>query len=799
MNEKVLQTLEYDKIKDQLYPFIQTEQGERLVADLHPSANFAEVSAWLQETNEAVLIDRMRGGMLLPSLVDIKDQVRRLEIQASLNGTEIVSLAQVLIATAAIANFFEKLQEDDLGSSVTLLQERVDNLTLLPELTATVQKALDETGHVLDGASSTLASLRRRMTGHENSIRQKLQGLTRGKSAQYLSEPIITRRSDRYVLPVKAEYRHQIPGVVHDQSQSGQTYYIEPQVVVEMANAWSELHVQALAEEDRILAELSVELADHSEDLLTNALILGQLDFINAKARLAKSQNAQAPVLSKDQSVDLQQAWHPLISEKVAVKNDIALGGDYQTLIITGPNTGGKTITIKTLGLLQLLAQSGLFITTGRPSTVAVFEQVFADIGDEQSIEQNLSTFSSHMANIRQILTQINDRSLVIYDELGAGTDPQEGAALAMAILDKTRELKAKTIATTHYPELKLYGYDRPETENASMVFDVETLKPTYQLLIGVPGQSNALAIAKRLGFADDLLADAKSMVNPEDQNLNRMIQDLVDQRQLVKSERVSLEDKTKEVDQKAATLDEKTLKLEQDEAKVMMAAKKEANHLVSKTRKEADQLISEIRKERLAGGQASGLSEQELQKQKQAIASLHQTDHLEKNKILQKAKKAKVLTAGDEVMVQSYKQQGTLVKKHKNGQWEVQLGILKMLVDEDDLVKTEATAKAQETKKKQHKQKVAKTAHKTSATGRVQAKLDLRGVRYEAAIVDLDRYLDTVTLANLSSVEIIHGKGTGALRKGVTDFLRSDRRVKEFHFASANAGGDGATIVTLR
>ncbi|GAP03002.1 MutS family ATPase [Fructobacillus pseudoficulneus] len=799
MNKKVLQTLEYDKVKDQLYPFIQTEQGKRLVADLMPSSDFDQVSTWLQETNEAVLIDRLKGGLILPALVDIKDQVRRLEIQASLNGSEIVSLAQVLTATAAIAHFFEKMQDDDLAGSIDLLNARVENLTLLPELTTTVQRSIDETGQILDAASSTLASIRRRMVGHENAIRQKLQSYTRGKSAQYLSEAIVTKRADRYVLPVKAEYRHQIPGVVYDQSQSGQTYYIEPQVVVEMANQWSELHVQALAEEDRILADLSARLAEHSEDLLTNALILGQLDFINAKARLAKSQNAQAPALSKDRSVNLQQAWHPLIGEQKAVKNDIALGLDYQTLIITGPNTGGKTITIKTLGLLQLLAQSGLFITTGRPSTVAVFDQIFADIGDEQSIEQNLSTFSSHMANIKNILAETNDQSLVIFDELGAGTDPQEGAALAMAILDRARSLQAKTIATTHYPELKLYGYDRDQTENASMVFDVETLKPTYQLLIGVPGQSNALAIAKRLGFDDELLADAQSMVNPEDQNLNRMIQDLVDQRQLVKTERADLADKTKQVEQESADLSEKTLKLEQSQAKVMLDAKNEANHLVAKTRKEAEQLIATIRKERLAGGQTANLSEQDLQKQKQAIAALHQTDHLEKNKILQKAKKAKTLSAGDEVVVQSYNQQGTLVKKHKNGQWEVQLGILKMLVDEDDLVKTEATAKAQKEKQKQHKQKVAKTVHNTSSTGRVQAKLDLRGVRYEAAIVDLDRYLDTVVLANLSSVEIIHGKGTGALRKGVTDFLRSDRRVKEFHFASANAGGDGATIVTLR
>lgn len=798
MNQKVLQTLEYEKVKQELLPFIQTAQGEKLVAALQPSSSFDEVSEWLQETAEAAMVERLHGGLALPNLEDIEEQARRLQIEASLNGSEIVALAKVLQATAAIAHFFERIQEDDLKGSLPRLQAKVEQLILLPELTKKVQETVDDQGRVLDSASSALASFRRQMAGKEAAIRERLANYTRGKSARYLSETIVTKRADRYVLPVKVEYRHQVPGIVHDQSQSGQTYYIEPQAVVELANDLSEVRVLALAEEDRVLSELSVLLAEHEEDLRQNAAVLGQLDFINAKARLAKAQNAMAPELSKEKAVALHQAWHPLIGEAKSVKNDISLGEDFETLIITGPNTGGKTITIKTLGLLQLLAQSGLFITVGRPSTVTVFDDIFADIGDEQSIEQNLSTFSSHMENIKGILEKTNENSLVIFDELGAGTDPSEGAALAMAILDKTKALGARTIATTHYPELKLYGNERPGTENASMVFDVETLKPTYQLLIGVPGQSNALAIAARLGFDQAVLADAKTMVNPEDQQLNDMIKDLVEQRQAVKAERAQLN-----ADQEAAKvakekLDEEQLKLEKDQAKVMLDAKRKANELVSKTRNEAEKLIKEIRSERLNGGSsAQKLSEQDLQKQKQAIAALQQSDKLEKNKVLQKAKRVKELHAGDEVLVSSYNQQGTLVKKHKNGQWEVQMGILKMLVDEDDLTKTEATAKAQQEKKK--RQKVAKTAARSGNTGRVQAKLDLRGVRYEAALTDLDRYLDSVVLANLSSVEIIHGKGSGALRQGVTQFLRSDRRVKEFHFASANAGGDGATIVTLK
>ncbi|CAK1243509.1 dsDNA-specific endonuclease/ATPase MutS2 (MutS2) [Fructobacillus fructosus] len=799
MNSKVLQTLEYEKVKGELLPFIQTEQGAKIVAALQPSSDFQEVSRWLEETAEAAMVERLHGGLALLDLTDIKEQVRRLQIQASLNGKDIVALAKVLKATAAVAHFFQRIQADDMQDSVPRLQSMVDQLVLLPELTKRVEQTIDDNGRVLDSASTALASFRRQMAGKEEAIRQRLANYTRGKSARYLSETIVTKRADRYVLPVKVEYRHQVPGIVHDQSQSGQTYYIEPQSVVEMANELSETRVLALAEEDRVLAELSVMLADHLEDLRQNAMVLGKLDFVNAKARLAKAQNAMAPELSEKKEVVLNQAWHPLIGEKKAVKNDIALGEKYETLIITGPNTGGKTITIKTLGLLQLLAQSGLFITVGRPSVVAVFDEIFADIGDEQSIEQNLSTFSSHMENIKGILTRTDENSLLIFDELGAGTDPAEGAALAMAILDRAKDLGAQTIATTHYPELKLYGNERSGTENASMVFDVKTLKPTYQLLIGVPGQSNALAIASRLGFDQQLLADAKTMVNPENQKLNEMIKDLVDQRQAAKTERERLARDQKNLVATQTELEEKTLKLEKEQAKVMLDAKKRANELVSKTKREAEQLIKEIRSERLAGGQKNKLSEQDLQKQKQAIAALQQSDKLEKNKVLQRAKRVKELKPGDDVMVSSYNQQGTLVKKHKNGQWEVQMGILKMLVDEDDLKKTEATAKAQKEKKTKKRQKVAKNAARSGNTGRVQAKLDLRGVRYEAALTDLDRYLDSVVLANLSSVEIIHGKGSGALRQGVTQFLRSDRRVKDFHFASANAGGDGATIVTLR
>ncbi len=800
MNQKVLQTLEYDKIKSQLSDFLSTPIGRQEADALQPITDVHIINYWLQETADAMMIDRLKGGIPLAKLADITPHLKRLNIQASLSATELAEIGNVLRNTSAISNFFIQMKDESIGESLEVLIEQAEQLETLPEVTKSIQTAIDSTGRINDEASYELKSVRGKIVGHENAIKNWMQEFTKGKTAQYLSDPIVTIRSDRYVLPVKAEYRSQFGGVVHDQSQTGLTLYIEPQAVVELSNKLSELRVKENAEEQRVLQELSAELEPHINEIQQNVQILGHFDFVNAKARLAARLDAMQPTVSVENHISLRQAWHPLLDKKIAVANDISLGDSYKTIIITGPNTGGKTITIKTLGLLQLMAQSGLFITTRQPSTVGIFDEVFADIGDEQSIEQNLSTFSSYMANIVSMLDHIDNKTLVIFDELGAGTDPAEGAALAIAILDKVASLGAYTIATTHYPELKLYGYNRPETKNASMVFDVETLQPTYQFLMGVPGQSNALAIAKRLGFGKDVIGAAMALTDESDQDLNNMIADLVAQRDEVKKNNEELRSQLKATEEKSEALSEEQSKLEKERAHVILDAKNEANHIVAATKKQAEQLISEIRKERLRAGQRGELTEQELQARKGKLDQLRQNDSLEKNKILQKAKKVKELAPGDEITVRSYSQQGTLVKKHKNGQWEVEMGILKMLVDEDDIVKTEATVKAQKGKAKKKQQKIIrKTTSSGSTRASVKSSLDLRGVRYEAALTELDRYLDTAVLANISPVEIIHGKGTGALRQGVTEFLRSDRRVKSYHFASANTGGDGATIVELK
>ncbi|HEY4400286.1 MAG TPA: endonuclease MutS2 [Lactobacillaceae bacterium] len=798
MNRKVFTTLEYDKIVGQLADFLQTPFGRKEADALAPTTDAEMMQLWLNETADGVLIDRLKGGIPLAKLADVTPHLKRLRIEASLSATELAEMSAVLRSTQAIATFFVQMRDESIGESLRILPTQAQNLVTLPEVTKELQIAIDTTGKINDEASFDLKKIRGQITGTENTIKQNMQNFTRGSSAQYLTDPLVTMRADRYVVPVRAEYRSKVPGVVHDQSQSGQTLYIEPQTVVELHNKLSELRVKEAAEEQRVLQQLSAQLAPYVDDIANNTRVLGHFDFVNAKARLAARQNAMQPNVSLTKEIDLKQAWHPLLDTKTAVANDIKLGGDVKTIIITGPNTGGKTITMKTLGLLQLMAQSGLFITTKQPSTVGIFREVFADIGDEQSIEQSLSTFSSHMANIISMFDEIDADSLVIFDELGAGTDPKEGAALAIAILDYVASRGAYVLATSHYPELKVYGFERPETVNASMVFDVETLRPTYQFLLGVPGQSNAVAIAKRLGMNVEIVAAATTLVDEADQDLNDMIGDLVRQRDEVVARNAELTATQAALAQERDDLAADKLKLEREQAKILLEAKNEANHIVASTRKQADQLIKEIRDERLRAGQTGGLTEQELQRRKGNLDKLRQNDSLEKNKILQRAKKAKELAAGDEVQIKSYGQLATLVKRHSNGQWEVEMGILKMLVDEDDVVKTEATAKAQTAKKKQQKV-VRTTVAGGSARQSASGTLDLRGQRYEAAVAELDRYLDRAVLANLGTVEIIHGKGTGALRQGVTEFLRSDRRVASYRFANANGGGDGATLVDLK
>ncbi|MFC0234233.1 endonuclease MutS2 [Vagococcus entomophilus] len=789
MNTKILKTLEFQKIKSLVESLTVTAAGAEEARELTPIHHEEKMSRWLLETEDGQKIVRLRGGMPVPKLENIRPHMRRLEIGASLNGLEIAQVGRVLQTTTEVKRFFEELKE--LEVSFHYLYEWAEKLITLPTVNQKIRQSVDEDGRVTDEASSTLKGIRTQIRRTEQDVRSQLDGLVRGKHAKYLSDAIVTMRNERYVIPVKQEYRGVFGGVVHDQSASGQTLFIEPKQVVELNNRLRQYQISERQEVERILAELSNELAPYEKEIIQNAFVLGRLDFIQAKALLAKQMHASIPKISAKNEISLHEARHPLIDPEIVVANDIFLGKDYKAIVITGPNTGGKTITLKTLGLLQLMAQSGLGIPAGEESSVAIFNEIFADIGDEQSIEQSLSTFSSHMTNIVTILDSMDENSLLLFDELGAGTDPQEGAALAISILDAVGAKGAYVMATTHYPELKVYGYNRVGTINASMEFDVETLRPTYRLLIGVPGRSNAFEISKRLGLDTTIIQEASQIIDGESQDLNEMIADLENRRKMTETEYLEVRHFVEEAQTLHRDLKEMYQLFFEEREKELTKAKKQANQLVSEAEVEAEKIIKDIRKMQQASGQAGGIKEHQLIEAKAQLSGLHQEEQLQKNKILQKAKQQKTLKVGDEVLVQTYGQRGTLIKKMKNQIWQVQLGILKMNIPESDM-----TPVAPE-KEPVTPYKVA--AIKRQKSTNVSMQLDLRGKRYEEALAEVDQYLDAAQLSNYGQVTIVHGKGTGALREGITQFLKGHRGVDSFEFAPANQGGNGATIVHLK
>ena len=610
---------------------------------------------------------------------------------------------------------------------------------------------------------------------------------TRGKNGQYLSEQIVTIRDDRYVIPVKQEYRYKFGGVVHDQSASGQTLFVEPAAILPLNNRLQNLLAEERQEIHRVLHELSLDAREEMEAIKRVAAALSELDFLQAKAKLAKQMRASQPTLSADQSFKLLGARHPLIDPDKVVANDIALGQDFDTILITGPNTGGKTITLKTAGLLQLMAQSGLFIPANEGSSVAVFDQIFADIGDEQSIEQSLSTFSSHINDIVAIMKRVSDQSLVLIDEIGAGTDPEEGASLAISILDFFRKKGAKIIVTTHYPELKLYGYNRERTTNASMEFDIKTLSPTYRLQMGIPGHSNAFAIARRLGMREDVVVGAEKLMSSDDSDINHMIDELNKQTKLATENKQKLQtslDRAKQLEKK---LQDALDIYNQRVQKQLDFALDRANEIVAKKRKKADKIIAELEEARKEGMQIKTNQLMDAKGEFNQLAK--QEANLAKNKVLQKEKKRHHVQVGDKVKVLSYGQTGTVTKQLGEHDYEVSLGRIKLKVTDRDIDKL-ATGQ---------KQQAQRRATSASRSSRARSSLDLRGQRYEEAMVNLDRYFDTILLSGLSTVTIIHGIGTGAIRQGVQQYLKRNKHVKTYSYAPANEGGTGATIVTLK
>ncbi len=785
MNSKIEKVLEFSKIRTQLAEYATSEKGKQMIKELPIEVDAKTIQNKIEETTDGVELLRLKQGIPIPRLKDISFALKRLELEAGLNGRELSDILRVLTTTHEVERFFEKVEEEEIA--LKRVPRLVEKLESIPEVTSELEASIREDGYVLDSASPTLHGVRVGIQKTEQDIRRQMDQYLTGKNAQYLSDTIITIRNDRYVLPVKAEYKSVFGGTVHDQSSTGQTLFMEPQAVVNLNNKLREYQIQEKREVERILWELSQKLMPYTNSLHQNHYVLARLDVVNAKALYAHELRATEPIIDANNYVALWQAWHPLLEREKAVANDIILGEEYQAIVITGPNTGGKTILLKTVGVIQLMAQMGLYIPAGENSRVGVFTEIFADIGDEQSIEQNLSTFSSHMSNIVSILKQINDKSLILIDEIGSGTDPQEGSSLAIAILDYIASKQSYVIASTHYPELKAYGYDRPKTINASMEFDGDTLQPTYQLLLGVPGRSNAFDISKRLGLPSIIIDQARGLLSEEDQDLNAMISDLEQKRRRAQRDADKMRHQLELSTQLLEDLQRETEQFQANKARLLEEAKERANTLIEQSQDDADKILSEIRELQLRSKQST-VKEHEMIEKKTALKDLKHEQALKKNKVLRKEKAKKALQVGQSVEVLSFGQRGSLVEKVNDKEWVVQMGIIKMKIDVEDL---SPIAEAQEAKQ----QVIVKSAR----ASHVSSELDLRGKRYEEAMKDLELYLDAAILANYPRVTIIHGRGTGAIQQGVHKVLRSHRSVASFEFAPMNTGGNGATIVTFK
>lgn len=788
MNSKIIEKLEYNRIIKQLSDLAITAPAKEQALTLMPSSNFDEVKKSIDQTRVLSNILRVKGPMPITDFKDVRASLKRLKVKANLNGEELGNIFLILSLAKDVSQFTADLEEREIDTRP--IEKTLKNLAIPEDLFKKLNQAIEYDGTVKDTASSKLMQLRHDIQSNETDIKNHMNDYISGKHTQYLSENIVTIRDGRYVLPVKQEYKNKFGGVVHDQSSSGQTLFVEPQAVLVLNNRQQNLMAQERQEINRILIELSELAGMYQKEIKNNADALTQLDFLSAKSKLAKAMKATEPVLNQDHVIKLRKARHPLISPKKVVPNNIELGTSFDTMLITGPNTGGKTITLKTLGLLQLMAQAGLFITAEEGSQLTVFNEIYADIGDEQSIEQSLSTFSSHMDQIIKIMKNVTEDDLVLIDELGAGTDPEEGASLAIAILDDLRGAQAKIAITTHYPELKLYGYNRARTTNASMEFDLKKLAPTYRLRIGIPGQSNAFAIAHQLGMNETVVDKARSLMNDEDSDINKMIERLTEQTKAAEQLHETLK---QNVDQSITLKHQLQNGLDwynQQVQKQLEKAQEKADEMLAKKRQKADKIINDLEEQRRAGGQ---VRTNKVIEAKGALNKLErENQNLAQNKVLQREKRRHDVSVGDTVKVLSYGQQGVITKKLADHEFEVQIGILKVKVTDRDVEKisTQAAPKKAE--------RAVRSSRGLRST-RASSELDLRGQRYEEALTNLDRYIDSSLLAGLNTVTIIHGIGTGAIRNGVQQYLKRNRHVKSYSYAPANQGGTGATIVQLQ
>ncbi len=784
MDRKILATMEYPKIINKLVEHAGTELGKQLASKLNPSTDLEDVKRLLQATDEACAADRLKGNAPFGGIFNIEAALHRARIGGTLHAMELLEIASTSFGARRVRRHVLAVHVEHPLPILAGLAEQIYEHKALEDA---IFACIDEQGDILDSASVQLASIRRELRQGEGKIREKLESMIRSASVQkMLQDAIITLRNDRFVIPVKQEYRSSFGGIIHDQSGSGATLFIEPEAIVTMNNRLRELKAAEQREIEKILQMLTAQAAECEEDLLINLSLLAQLDFAFAKATLAHKMKAVQPKMNDRGFFKLKRGRHPLLTEDQAVPLDVELGNNYSAIIVTGPNTGGKTVSLKTIGLLSLMAMSGLFVPAEEGSQLCVFDAIYADIGDEQSIEQNLSTFSSHMTNIVRILQQLTNKSLVLLDELGAGTDPAEGSALAIAILEHIHAKGCRIVATTHYSELKAFAFNRKGVINASMEFDLATLSPTYRLLVGVPGRSNAFSIAERLGLMKPIIDRAKGEVSEEDIRVESMIASLEENRLSAESEKSAAEKLRTELEQLKAKYEADQVKFAEQKEKLMQKAHEDAERAVAKARKEAEQIITDLRQLALTEG-ASIKEHKLIEARRKLDETVPRQSKIAKSN---QTRKVQHIEAGDDVKVISLNQKGVVVEISGKDA-VVQLGIMKMKVAKDDLELLQHAAPAQTFKQA--------ASLKRSKDDSVKLELDLRGESLEEAIMEVDRFLDEAFLSGLGQVHLIHGKGTGVLRTGIQQYLRKHGHVKSYRTGEYSEGGTGVTVVELK
>ena len=786
--EKSMETLELPRVLSLLADQAVTEEGKERARRLRPETDPAEVALRLKETTAAVNKMVLRGSPSFSGVKPVAGSLQRADMGGSLNTRELLDIAGVLAAARSAKEYGESDGEEKSPIDV-LFHSLHPNRFLEDKITGSIVGD----GELADSASPELASIRRHIRATESKVRDILQKIISSSQAKYLQESIITQRSGRYVVPVKSEFKNEIPGLVHDLSGSGSTFFIEPMGVVKANNELRELQAKEEKEIDRILAELSAEAASFREDITLNYDLLIRLDSIFARGKLSARMGAMEPGLSA-KSLCLRRARHPLLPPKTAVANDLSLGEKFDTLVITGPNTGGKTVTLKTIGLLTLMAQCGLHIPAGDGSTIRVCQRVLADIGDEQSIAQSLSTFSSHMSNIVGMLAETDGETLVLFDELGGGTDPVEGAALAAAIIEHARSLGALVAATTHYAELKVYAMTTPGVENASCEFDVETLAPTYRLLVGIPGKSNAFAISQRLGLPQEIIQQAAARVSAENVRFEDVLTKLDQQRQEMEKEQRQAAQLRLEMEQAAAKAQEYRDSLQKEKEKNEARAKAEARAILDEARRTADEVFR-----KLGDMRKKAQKEQDWQAVNDQRAGLrHRLNEAEdKLGVREKAAPPPMLRPaqkGDTVTILKTGTQGTVLSVNKDGVLQLQAGILRITAKQEEVRVVEGETQTQ----KAARQYSQRTEHKLRSLG-AKAEVDLRGMTTDEAEMTLSQFLDRAIMGNLTQVTVIHGKGTGAVRKAVHTYLKRCKGVASFRLGRYGEGEDGVTIVALK